>query len=476
MTLTDGESANAERSLRQAIASEPGSVQAHADLCAFLCKRQRCEEAVILLDDVRIRQPGAHWALSLKAAVLDAERRTDEALAVHEALIGCVPQAAVPWMNYGHALKAIGRLADAGDAYRRSLKLNSGNGFAWYGLADLRTVRFAAEDVASMEHALAQGKADLNRVQLHFALGKALGDLGRFELSFRHYERANALRGQLVPYDPDSTNNLLRQIEAALPQAEPARSTGLARPGSGAIFIVGMPRSGSTLVEQILASHPMIEGLGELADLEEVAASLGGAGASPPAWQDAPTKLGEDELNAMGARYLASTRRYRRTQRPYFTDKLPANWKWLGLIHWILPDAKIIDVRRHPMACCLSTFMTYFSRQTHVPANLADLARYYRDYVRAVGHFERMRPSCVHRIRYEKLVENFEGEVHRLLAYLGLPFDAACLRFHDNPRAVHTPSAQQVRRPINRDGLAHWRNYEPWLGPLKRELGAIGDI
>lgn len=450
-----------EHLLRQAVERSSGSVQAYADLCSFLCSEGRCDDALALLGMIFDRQPDKLWALSLKAAVLDAERRADEALVVHEALIERASQAAIPWVNYGHALRTVGRLADAVAAYRRSLAIDPASGFAWWGLADLRVIPFEADDIARMEQALGQARDDLGTVQLHFAMGKAYADLGGFEASFRHYELANDLRGRLVPYAAEATSDLVREIEAVFTPDLLARR---AKPDNGAstpIFIIGMPRSGSTLIEQILASHPLVEGLGELSELKKIATRIGGA--SPAGW----ATLDAVELRGLGESYLASIRRYRRTDRPFFTDKMPANWQFLGLIRLILPQAKIVDVRRHRIACCFSTFTTYFNSRTSVPTNLFDLGRYYQLYVDAISHFERITPGVLHRTDYEQVVKDLDGEVRRLLTRLDLPFDPACLRFHENSRAVHTPSAQQVRRPINRDGLDRWCAYERWLEPLR---------
>lgn len=465
-----GLSEDAERLFRRTIGTAPAFIPAYVELASLLCRIGRVDEAIAMIEDVLASQPRAAWALSLKTAVLETQHRSDEALPVHEALVSLAPRAAVPWLNYGHALKAVGRLADAVAAYRRSLELDPVNGFAWWGLANLRTVQLGAQDVALMERVLPHATDDLSRIQLHFALGKALGDLGRFEPSFRHYEQANAIRGEFVPYDAEAVGDLVRRAATTFTPEFLAQRLGQGCDAPDPIFIVGMPRSGSTLVEQILASHPMIEGTGELPELNDIAKSVGRTGEAEPCWTDAVSTLGADELRALGESYLARTRRFRRTGRPFFTDKMPANWRYLGLIHLILPNAKIIDVRRDPLACCVSAFATYFNRETQFPASLSDLAGYYHDYADAVGHFEAVLPGRIHRVSYEKLVEDLEGEMRCLLTYLGLPFDKACLRFYENPRAVHTPSAQQVRRPINRDGLERWRSYEPWLGPLKNGL------
>ena len=470
--MVEDSASGEEEGLRRAISRAPTSVQAHADLCAHLCQTGRCDEALTLLDEVWANRPDALWALSLKAAVLDTARRTEDALAVHEALIARAPHASVPWLNYGHALKVVGRSAEAVDAYRRALALDPDNGLAWWGLADLRTVQLHADDVTAMDVALDRAGDDLSRIQLHFALGKALGDLGRFEPSFRHYEMANDLRSRIVPYHAGDVRKLISQIEAAFTPGVFSTSGEDARDVPELIFIVGMPRAGSSLVEQILASHPMVEGLGELFELSELAARIDASSAS--GWPNAIAAMSTDECAALGRAHLASIRRYARTNRPIIIDKMPSNWRYLGLIRRILPNARIIDVRRHPVACCLSMFTTYFNRRTRVPTSLPDLGHHYRDYVRTIGHFEALEPGRIHRVQYEHLIEDLEGEVRRLLACLGLPFDPACLRFHENPRAVHTPSAQQVRRPINRDGLERWRNYRPWLGSLEDALGEAG--
>ena len=465
-----GSSAEAEALLRQIIERAPAFVLAHADLASLLCRLNRADEAIALLDNV-IGDPCRRlWALSLKATLLSGERRVEEALDVHEQLVARAPGAAVPWMNYAHALKTTGRLEDAVAAYRKSLEIDPSNGFAWWGLANLRTVRFVRTDVSLMQEALKGASGDVQRIQLHFALGKALGDLSQFELSFHHYQRANDIRGKLVPYN--APDDLVRQTEALFTPEFFAAQGARGSDGSEAIFIVGMPRSGSTLVEQILASHPLVEGLGELFELQNIVTRVAGPD-SEKAWPEIIAKLPPDGRRALGQEYLTAIRRHRKTDQPLFTDKMPSNWQYIGLIHLILPNAKIVDVRRHPVACCFSNFTTYFNLQTSVPNSLAALARHYRSYVRMVSHFEAIQPSRTHLVQFERLVENTEVEVRQMLAYLDLPFETNCLRFHENPRIVDTPSSEQVRMPINRDGIGRWRNYEPWLAPLQNDLGSI---
>lgn len=459
----------AEWLLRRAVELAPGDVAAHVELASVLSRLARADEAVSLIDEALVREPAAVWPLSLKASVLEGDGRLDEALGAHRALLERAPRAALPWMNYGRALTAAGDLEAAIEAYRKSLALNPRQGLAWWGLANLRTVRLEPEDVRQMEQALPGVTDSLNLTQLHYALGKALGDQDRFGSSFKHYEAGNKLRGDFAAYSAASLAEAVDQTEAVFTPAFIAERRGQGCDAPGPIFIVGMPRSGSTLVEQILASHPMIEGLGELTELDDVAAAAG-RDDDQAAWGEVLGRLDPATAAALGERYMAAAGRRRRSATAFFTDKMPANWRHVGLIHLILPNATIIDVRRDPMACCFSSFTTYFNRQTSFPTTLPDLARYYRDYVRAMDHFDRALPGRVYQVRYERLVDDLEGETRRLLNHLGLPFATECLRFHENMRVVQTPSAQQVRRPINREGLDRWRSYAPWLEPLGRAL------
>ncbi|RKS91795.1 Tfp pilus assembly protein PilF [Sphingosinicella microcystinivorans] len=465
-----GSSADAEALLRGAIARAPAFVLAYSDLVSLLCRLDRAEEAIALLDNV-IEDPSRRlWAMSLKTTLLAGERRIEEALHIHEQLIAHAPGAAVPWMNYGLALRTAGRLHDAVAAYRRSLEIDAANGFAWLGLANLRTIRLGSDDVALLERALETVHDDAQRIQLHFALGKALGDLNQFERSFRQYQMANDIRGRLVPYR--AVDGDVREAEAAFTPKFFAERVDRDMGDSEAIFIVGMPRSGSTLIEQILDSHPLVEGLGELFELQNIVTRV--IGTTPQdVWYETMANLTADERRALGQSYLNSVRRHRKTDRPFFTDKMPSNWQYLGLIYLILPNAKIIDARRHPVACCFSNFTTYFNLQTNVPTSLEELAHHYCSYTRMISHFDATLPGRIHPVQYERLIDDIEGEVRRLLAHLGLPFENACLRFHENPRAVDTPSSEQVRIPINRKGLGRWQNYEPWLAPLQMELGSL---
>ena len=461
-----GDATGAEQFLRHAIAERPAYALAHADLSSLLGRMGRVDDALAHLDGEIDRHPESIWPLSIKVGVLEAERRTGEAIDVHRTLVTRAPHIAVLWTNYGHALQTLGEAEAARVAFRTSLQLDAAGGAAWLGLANLRTPPLDASDVAAMERALPTIGDPFQKVQLLFALGKACGDERQFERSFDYYRRANDLRGTLVPYDRDAICAAVAMNQTLGPSFYTERR-GYGHDSDEVIFIVGMPRSGSSLVEQILASHPMIEGLGELFELQEVAASIGdGAGD----WSRQLARLAPDQLRSMGQRYLDAVRRHRRTSRPYFTDKMPANWQYMALLHLILPNARIVDVRRDAMPCGLSAFTTHFNRQTSFPASLEDLGNYYRLYTEMADYMGETLPGRVYRLNYERLVATTEQEIRLLIDHLGLPFAASCLHFHDNRRPVHTPSAQQVRRPIDPSHLERWRNYEPWLLPLKTAL------
>lgn len=458
----------AEQGFRRAIQLAPRHALAHADLCSLLCDLDRAGEAIALLDRAAAVQNQPAWTHSLKAATWMGERRPHDALPALEALVRQAPHAPVPWISLAEALQALGDLDRAVGTYRKALSIDPYCAPAWLGLAGLRVVRLEPADVTAIEAALDRAPSDLAKVQLGYALGKALGDQGAYEASFRHFEWANALRGRLTPHDPEALDRFARAMaQMAHPRfaiPAPSREGGT----GGPIFIVGMPRSGSTLVEQILACHPRIEALGELFELQGVAKRIKSA---PEALPAAIGSLSTGEYSRLGEDYLRSVQRYRRTSRPFFTDKMPANWQWVPLIRRILPNARIIDIRRDPAPCCLSAFMTYFNRGTPFPASLPDLMRYYDACISLMDAMRHAHPAHVHPLRYENLVAQPEQEVRRLLDFLELDFDPACLNPHENARPIFTPSAQQVRRPMGGEGFERWRHYAPWFPTPHADAG-----
>ncbi|HAE26838.1 MAG TPA: hypothetical protein DCG58_06755 [Hyphomonas adhaerens] len=464
-----GHGEDAERLLRKALEEAPGFVPLFLNLAALLQDLDRPAEALAVLDEALTRSPDNRLARSFKAELLTQAGDMNDALQAHEDLLRLAPRTANFVLNYGHALKAAGRGAEAVTAYRKALQLDPKSGLAWWALANHRGVPLEANDVKAIEQALMHRADDLNRAHLHYALGKALGDQEQFEDSFKHYRYANEIRGSISPFDSAQAEKSTREIRSSFTREFLNDKAGGGHSDCSPIFIVGLPRSGSTLIEQILASHPAIEGAGELFALERTIDKI--IPQSRESWPTAFGALSGDAHRQMGAAYLSSVRARRKASRSCFTDKTPSNWRFAGLIHCILPNARIIDVRRHPMACCFSNFAMYFNRNTSFPSGLDSIGAYYRDYARTMSHFDRLMPGRIHHIQYEDVVENPKAEIEKLLHYLGLPFDEQCLQFHESRRAVHTPSAEQVRRPLYRDGLDRWRAYERWLDPLKDALG-----
>jgi len=382
------------------------------------------------------------------------------------------------WMSYGHALKTAGHGDRAIDAYRHSLQDEPSFGEVWWSLANLKTFRFSADDLAVMRQQLARDDlGDEDRLHLEFAVGKALEDAAEYEPSFRHYARGNAIRRAQLHYSADDTSRRVRHIRAMYTRDFLAARAGAGSPARDPIFIVGLPRSGSTLIEQILSSHSQVEGTMELPEIISITRMLreqGGPDSAMP-YHEALAALDADALRELGEHYLAHTRILRKTAAPLFVDKMPNNFMHVGLIHLILPNAKIIDARRHPLACCFSGFKQHFARGQSFSYSLEDLGRYYRDYVTLMAHFDAALPGRIHRVLYERMVEDTEAEVRGLLDYCGLPFEESCLRFFENARPVRTASSEQVRKPIYRDGVDHWRHYAPWLVPLETALGQVAE-
>ena len=412
----------------------------------------------------------------LAAVTSSAARHYGDALAFRAALVRDYPASARLRVSHAQTLRTLGRQDESVAAFRSAIELAPSLGIAWWGLANLKTYRFTEDDVAQMRSEVSrQGLDAQDRTHLLFALGKALGDQARFAESFDAYARANAARRLASGYDPDTTSAQVAKFKALFtPEFFRAR-TGAGSESAAPIFVLGMQRAGSTLLEQILASHSQIEGAGELAHVRFLARHLE-AEIAPQYHTDYPGVLGRLDASAfkpLAERYLDVTRPRRPLGRPYFVDKEPFNFWHIGFLQLMLPNARIIDIRRHPLGCCWSNFTTIFLHGLPLAYRLADIGRFYADYVDLMAHYDRVLPGKVHRIFYEDLVAEPEREVRRLLDYLGLPFEESCLRFYDNSRAVNSASSEQVRRPIFDDALDWWRNYEPWLGPLKAALGLV---
>lgn len=471
-----GRYADAETLLTRCLELAPRFDAARFNYATVLYRQAKAAETLEQLASLIARDPRNPSYRSLKAAALAQVGEYRRAIDEYRDLLVAYPGQPKAWMSYGHALKTVGRQADAIAAYRKSLDLLPSLGEAYWSLANLKTVGFSAADVAAMAAQLARDDiADEDRFHLDFALGKALEDEGQDAGAFGHYRKANALRRASLDYDAEETTEHARRSGAMFTPTFFAERANFGAPDPDPIFIVGLPRSGSTLIEQILASHSAVEGAMELPDLGSIARRLDGRRklADPSRYPEILADLDSDAARTLGEEYLARTRIHRKTGRPFFIDKMPNNFAHLGLIHLILPKARIVDARRDPMACGFSCFKQHFARGQGFTYDLTDLGRYYRDYVTLMEHFDRVLPGRVHRVIYEDMVSDTEGAIRALLNHCELPFEDACLRFHENERAVRTASSEQVRRPIFTEGLDQWRRFDAWLGPLKNALGPL---
>lgn len=466
----------------RAVEVAPGFDLARDFLIRLLIQSNRLPEALEHADVLTrspLRSPGYDL---IRASVLVRLGFQDQAREIYERLLTDAPDQPQVWQNLGHVLKTLGQQAGAVHAYREAVRRQPAMGEAWWSLANLKTVKLSPDDIAAMEAALSELETSVTErredvFHLHFSLGKAFEDAGAYDAAFRHYDAGNRLRRTMVVHDADAFS-----AEVAATAQAFTRSFMQALPPGGCpapdpIFIVGLPRAGSTLVEQILASHSQVEGTMELPEMMVIASRLQSRvdQGEYPDFKTLIASLTPEDRTRLGDEYLSRTRVHRKTDRPLFIDKMPNNWQHTGLIRLILPNAKIIDARRHPMGCCLSGWKQHFARGQAFSYDLTDIGRYYRDYVALMAAFDEAAPGVVRRVIYEHMVDDTEGEVRRLLQALGLAFEPACLEFYNNDRAVRTASSEQVRRPIFTDGVDHWRHFDPWLAPLRTALGPVAD-
>jgi predicted Zn-dependent protease len=468
--------ADAEVLLERCLELAPSFHAARQNYAMVLYRQAKAEAALVEIERLLKLEPRNPSYRNLKAAVLASLGDYTDSIEVYEAVLKEYPDQAKVWLSYGHALKTARRFDDSVAAYRRSIRLTPSLGEAYWSLANLKTFRFTAADVDAMRAAITDDDlAPEDRLHFEYALGKAFEDLASYEESFEHYSKGARIRRRRVPYDPEETTAHLRRSLAVFTPELFEKHRGGGYPAGDPIFIVGLPRAGSTLIEQILSSHSQVEGTMELPDVPALARELN-ARRSRDDDAQYPGVIGSmstEELRGLGERYLAQTRVQRKTDAPFFIDKMPNNFMHVGLLHLMLPNCKIIDARRHPMGCCFSGFKQHFARGQNFSYSLTDAGRFYADYVELMAHFDALLPGRVHRVHYEAMIDDTEGEVRRLLDYCGLPFEAACLKFYENDRAVRTASSEQVRQPIYKEGVDHWKHYEPWLGPLKEALGAV---
>lgn len=467
---------DAEKLLARALELAPGFEAARHNYATALYRQSKTSAALVQVEILLKGEPRNPSYRALQAAALGQIGEYDRAIRNYELLLKEFPGQPKTWMSYGHALKTVGRTHEAVLAYRKSIELLPSLGESYWSLANLKTFRFELAEIEAMRVQLARtGIGDEDRLHFHFALGKALEDIGEYAESFLHYKKGNSLRRSRAAYDPEELSDQIRRHCALFTGAFFAERLGSGYEAPDPIFIVSLPRAGSTLVEQILSSHSAVEATMELPDLIAIARRLAGRKRKrdESAYPEILATLDRAELRVLGEEFVARTKIQRKLGRPFFIDKMPNNFRHIGLIHLILPNAKIVDVRRHPMACCLANFKQHFARGQNFTYSLEDIGRYYREYASLMAHFDDVLPGRIHRVIYERLVESPEQEVRKLLTHCGLRFEEQCLRFHENARPVRTASSEQVRLPLFTGAVDHWRNYEPWLDSLKAALGPV---
>jgi tetratricopeptide (TPR) repeat protein len=443
---------------------------AHFGLAEVLFRRTKAEAALVQLEPLYQRDPAHPACRNLLAACLAQAREWDRALDLYEALLAEYDQQPRIWLNYGHALRTSGRPDAATSAYRRAIAFRPDFGEPYWSLANLKTHALSSDDVLEMGRALHSVVDVEDELHLHFALGKALEDRRDYAESFEHYAAGAAIRRRQITYDAEATTRRVATYKEVFNRDLLARAD-LTSTSSPAIFVVGLPRSGSTLVEQILASHSTVEGTFELPDIGHLVEEITESCSEQSPYPQLLNRLEAREFRQLAEAYLKRTSLHRKRGTPRFIDKMPNNFFHVGFIHLVLPDARIIDVRRHPLGACFSAFKQHFARGHAFSYELTDLGRYYRDYVDLMAHFDIVLPGRVHRVIYEDLVLSPESQIRKLLEFCDLPFEPSCVQFHETRRPVRTVSSEQVRRPLYRDALEHWRHYEPWLEQLRSALG-----
>ncbi|MGH7024726.1 MAG: sulfotransferase [Caulobacteraceae bacterium] len=468
-----GRYAEAEALLELCLDLAPGFDAARHNLVIVLHRQQKAIDALPHIARLREKNRTDPSLRNLEAACLGLVGEYGRAIALFEELLDQSPDQPRIWLGLGHSLRTEGRRADAVAAYKRALSLEPGLGDAYWSLANLKNEPFSEEEVAEMEAQLKRRDVvGEDRFHFHYALGKAREDRSDFAKSFGHYADGARLRRLAAPYDQDEFEGLCERQKALFTAEFFRERTGWGASSDSPIFVVGLPRSGSTLIEQILSSHSAVEGTMELPEIGALSRRFQReAKRTKGAYPDVLADLKAEEVRELGDSFLERTKIHRKRGAPYFIDKMPNNFHHLGLISLILPNAKVVDARRHPMAAGFAVFKQHFARGHDFSYDLSDIGRYYRAYVDLMAHFDEVLPGRVVRVIYEDMIDDTEGQVRRLLAALDLPFEPACLEFHRNERAVRTASSEQVRRPIFREGLDQWRNYGPWLAPLSTALG-----
>jgi tetratricopeptide (TPR) repeat protein len=463
---------DAERLLRQALSISPHLDRIWIGLTRIEAHKGHYHEAETCARKAVAFGPDNPESWTRLGIVLAWVLKTEEAKDALEKSLSIDPNQPQTQIALGHVLKTLGDNQESVQAYRRSIVLQPRMGEAYWSLADLKTYHFTEQECSEMKHVLgSEPLDDMNRAAFHFALGWAHEDQGEYEASFKHYESGNAIKHQLESFDAERFLDKVSRTKTFFSKEESFTGTSyIDEQNAVPIFIVGLPRSGSTLVEQILASHSLVQGTMELPHILNYAAALDATGEDGNAYPEALAELSQERLSGLGNLYLKETEVYRRDSH-FFTDKMPNNYFHVGLIHLMLPQAVIVDVRRNPMDCCFSLYKQNFAQGQAFSNRLEDLALYYNEYVGLMEFWERVLPGRVLRIEYESLVKDSESEIRGLLAHCGLEFESSCLKFYETERSVRTASAEQVRQPIYDKRVHYWQKYEGFLEPLQSALG-----
>jgi tetratricopeptide (TPR) repeat protein len=476
IALRRGDDLAEEAALSDALLQAPCDSTAREQLVRLMIRQGRTEEALPLLERLLAGDSGNTAYLVLNVLALQLAERHAEGLAIITRLVADHPDDADFWLLAGNQQRYIGQSREAIDDYRRAIELRPGHGMAYWALSNFETYRFGADEIESMQRQLALVPAGSpDRTGLEFSLGRALEDRAEFPSSFEHYRQGNTLARASFQYDPNATTAFVQRFKNTFASRFFSERADWGQSASDPIFIVGLPRSGSTLLEQILASHPEVEGTRELAYVPAMARELAGPPETAARYPENLASLDKRAVEALAARYLASAQKHRPLGKPRFVDKMHGNFASLGLIQLMFPRAAIIDARRHPMASGFACYKQLFNPGMNFAYDLNELGRYYRDYVDLMDHMDHVLPGRVYRLHYERLVTDTENAVRRLLDYCGLPFEPECLRFYENRRVAQTISSEQVRRPIYTAGLEQWRHFESWLDPLKAALQDLVD-
>ena len=476
IALRRGDDLAEEAYLKRILAQAPCDSSAREQLVRLLIRQGRTEQALQLIERLLAAEPGRSAYLLLKLLALQSADRHAECLAIIARLVAEHPSNADFWLLAGNQQRYMGQSLEAVDSYLRAVAIQPGHGMAYWALSNLETYRFASEDIENMQRQLPLvSPTGADPTGLNFALGKALEDRREFAASFDHYAHGNRLARATFNYDPKAMAAFVQRFKATFSGGFFAERAAWGQPARDPIFIVGLPRSGSTLLEQILASHSSAEGTRELPYIPTIARELAGPPETAASYPEHLAALGKSDIEALASRYLAGARKHRLLGRPRFVDKMHGNFASLGLIHLMFPRAAIIDCRRHPLGCGFACYKQLFSPGMNFAYDLRELGLYYRDYVDLMDHIDSVLPGRVYRLHYERLVNETELEVRRLLEYCQLPFESECLRFHENRRVVQTISSDQVRRPIYTAGLEQWRHFDLWLDPLRAALEHLVD-